>query len=205
LLGLSKIFGAQIAAILLKFQICDLNTKGMHFDDFEAGSSVTPQSASNRLLAPEVARSCNYTHTIMASPSSPVPVQNVPPPPFHIPTPTEIQNFRDFQRMLDCPQSNQGIGFNAALLIELFVGLWFVSWIAELVLSRKWKVFRHANVQTRCVSLANQTFGFLMQKNNFTDQLWRPNDAQDSHPSHFVFFLLTLERCRPLRARRCSF
>eukprot|EP01122_Echinamoeba_exundans_P009505 TRINITY_DN3391_c0_g1_i1.p1 TRINITY_DN3391_c0_g1~~TRINITY_DN3391_c0_g1_i1.p1 ORF type:complete len:609 (-),score=109.36 TRINITY_DN3391_c0_g1_i1:135-1865(-) len=85
----------------------------------------------------------------MASPSSPVPIQNVPPPPFHIPTPTEIQQYRDFQRMLDCPQSNQSIGFNAALLIELFVALWFVSWVAELVLSRKWKVFRHANVQTR--------------------------------------------------------
>lgn len=64
-------------------------------------------------------------------------------------TPLEAQNFADLKDILDRPQSNQGLGFNALLFIELFVALWFVTWVAELVLSRKWKVFRHSNVQSR--------------------------------------------------------
>jgi hypothetical protein len=84
----------------------------------------------------------------MSSPVDPAPVGRTVIG-FHLFTPVEADDYRDFQKMLDCPQSDQGIGYNAALLVELFIALWFVSWIADLVLSRYWKPYRRANLQTR--------------------------------------------------------
>ena len=60
-----------------------------------------------------------------------------------------LHNLDDIKEMLECPQTNQNLGFYAHVLIEVFVGLWFASWVAELILSRYWTPFRRANVATR--------------------------------------------------------
>lgn len=64
-------------------------------------------------------------------------------------TPYQIDVISDLREMFEHPLSGHGLGWYANVLIEMFVALWLISWVMDIIFWKWWEKYQKMSILTR--------------------------------------------------------